>query len=43
MKGKTDQAYRSYAAQAIAALSGPYASDFDKQEGAVVHCDAADW
>ena len=33
--------YRGYAALAIEALSGAYASDFGEQEGAVTHCDAS--
>ena len=33
--------YRDYAALAIEALSGAYASDFEDQEGAIMHCDAA--
>ena len=36
------KSYRGYAALAIEALGGAYASDFDKQEGAILHCDAAD-
>ena len=35
--------YKGYAAAAIRALStAPYKSDFDLQEGAIAHCNAAD-
>ena len=30
-----------YSALAVKALSGAYASDFEAQEGAITHCDAA--
>lgn len=33
--------YRDYATLAIEALAGTYASDFEKQEGSITHCDAA--
>ena len=40
-EGAQAEKYRDYAALAIEALSGSYASDFEEQEGAITHCDAA--